>query len=173
MLTREVLWRLSVRELAGVLAAGHAIDLEALQGNYRGVSLGLPAIVERMTWKTFRKTFRRDKGSGKLVGHNVRMRQTGVFGPSEPERRNGDDVTFGPYEVVELPSSGTPFRCRAGVLLDYGARHPAWHPLARVRDPLVAVNVSDATLLLGATYLALGALETRTPSFFSLEREPV
>jgi hypothetical protein len=56
------------------------------------------------------------------------------------------------------------------VLLDYGAAHPAWHPLARLRDPVVAVEAGSVDLLLGASWLDLGA-RIRTPSFFTLERE--
>ncbi len=90
---------------------------------------------------------------------------------AEPLRtKGGAEVTFGPYAVVPLPSSGTPFRCRAGVLLDYGAKHPALHPLARVRDPLVSLHEKNADQLLGATYLAVGPFDIATPSFFALER---
>ncbi|MEZ4315095.1 MAG: hypothetical protein R3F14_44340, partial [Polyangiaceae bacterium] len=62
------------------------------------------------------------------------------------------------------------FHCKAGLLLDYGARHPAYHPLARLRDPIVAVREGSVDLLLGATYLAIGG-GVKTPSFFTLERE--
>ena len=171
-LTREDLWRMSGAELAAVLASGHPIDLALLRGPFRGVSLGLGGLVERLTWKTFRKRFWLDEQAGEIVGHNERLLQSGVASPPEPRRdARGDPVTFGPFLVRALPPDGTPFQCRAGVLLDYGARHPAWHPLARMRDPLVAVNEGSADLLLGASYLALGG-GVRTPSFFTLEAEP-
>jgi hypothetical protein len=159
-------------ELAAAIAGGHAIDLAALRGPYRGVSLGLGAVIERLSWKTFRKRFWLDEASGDVVGHNERLEQTGLDGPVTPQRdRRGAIVSFGPFRVVPLPEGGTPFHCRAGLLLDYGARHPAWHPLARVRDPIVAVNEGSLDLLLGASYLDLGGIEPRTPSFFTLERE--
>lgn len=158
---------MSAAELRGVLAAGHAIDPAALAGgDYLGTSLGLPGFIERLTWKIFRKVFR-EANDGAVTGYNVRLDQR----TAEPLRtKSGAEVTFGPYAVVPLPSSGTPFRCRAGVLLDYGAKHPALHPLARVRDPLVSLHEKNADLLLGATYLAVGPFDIATPSFFALER---
>ena len=171
-MTREDLWRMTRADLAAVLSAGHAIDLATLPGSYRGVSLGLGALLERATWKTFRKRIWRAPATSDLVGHNERLLQTGTDAPPEPQRdRKGTPITFGPFLVRPLPADGTPFHCRAGVLLDYGARHPLWHPLARLRDPLVAVNEANPDLLLGASYLALGGA-VRTPSFFTLEREP-
>jgi hypothetical protein len=152
----EDVWAMPRRELAALLAQGHPIDPGELAGNdYLGVSLGLPEIVVRLTWRHFQKSFRKD-GRGRVVGHNVRL--------VEPPK------VFGPFHVTDLPPCGTPFRCRAGVLLDYGAAHPAWHPLARVRDPLVALSPGSNELLLGATYFAAGGARLKTPSFFTLQR---
>jgi hypothetical protein len=145
----------SAAALAAALASGHPIEPRALVGSYRGVSLGLPDWVDRLAWKEFRKEFW--EGVAGVEGHNVR-----IEGVREP-------VTFGPFVVRELPS-GEPFGCRAGVLLDYGPTHPRWHPLGRLRDPLVALEPGSVRLLLGASYLQLGA-SLRTPSFFLLERE--
>lgn len=154
-------------ELARLLANGWPIDPQSLAGaDYRGTSLGLPGVVERLTWKTFRKVFRRSD-DGTIIGHNVRIDQRS----GEPlTDRRGDPIVFGPYHVVPLPPGGTPFGCRAGLLLDYGAAHPRLHPLGAVRDPLVSLEEGSARLLLGATYLSLGPLALRTPSFFTLER---
>lgn len=170
MLTASKISTMSVPGLAQLLREGHAIDPESLVGDYRGVSLGLPRTLEQLTWKTFRKSFFRGEG-GRIEGHNVRMQQTGLTGPSLPVLKNGAPVVFGPFVVSELPADGGPFGCHRGVLLDYGARHAAWHPLAGVRDPLVALVEGSSELLLGATYLAFGPLGIRTPSFFTLERE--
>jgi hypothetical protein len=170
--TVETLWSLSNAELARVLATGHPIDAAALTGSFRGVSLGLPAWVDRIAWKVFRKVFVR--GSAGVEGYNVRLVQSPglapVSGRAAAQQVRGRDRTFGPFRVTALPAAA-PFGCRAGVLLDYGAAHPVWHPLARLRDPLVAVVPGSTDLLLGASYLALGA-GVRTPSFFTLEREP-
>lgn len=167
------LWKLSAGELGEILRGGHAIDPEALAGcSYRGVSLGLPSIVIRVTWLTFRKVFRRDPRSGKLVGHNERLEQTGLDGPVRPALKKGKPIVFGPYEVIPLPADGTPFQVHRGLLLDYGRGHPPLHPLARVRDPIVALEVGSHALLLGATYLDLPLRPLKTPSFFTLELEP-
>lgn len=174
MIAREELWAMSRAELAQVMAAGHAIDLAALRGPHRGVSLGLGKVLERLSWKTFRKRFWLDEQSGGVVGHNERLVQTGLEGPMEPVRDGrGEVVHFGPFAVVPLPPGGTPFHCRAGVLLDYGASHPVWHPLARLRDPIAAVNEGSTDLLLGASYLEIGGAALKTPSFFTLERESI
>jgi hypothetical protein len=154
-------------ELARLIARGHPIEAAALAGgDYLGTSLGLPRVVERLTWKIFCKVFR--KGSdGTVIGHNVRLDQR--TGKPLVDRR-GEPVSFGPYRVAPMPAGGTPFGCRAGLLLDYGAAHSRLHPLGRVRDPLVSLREGSVELLLGATYLALGPLEVKTPSFFTLER---
>lgn len=169
--TREDLWAMDVRGLTSALQSGFELDPEALVGcDYRGVSLGLPRVVERLTWKVFRKVFRRAADGG-VIGHNVRLEQTGLWGPSIPRKRGGHEMRFGPYRVVPLPASGTPFGLRSGIVLDYGREHPRLHPLSLVRDPVVAVNDGSTELLLGATYLELFSGGVRTPSFFTLERE--
>jgi hypothetical protein len=161
------LWSLPSAELTRLLVNGRTPERDALAGHdFRGVSLGLPAFVERLTWKTFRKTFRR-RADGEVEGCNVRLEQRGVDAAPTPKRgRDGAPITFGPFSVVDVTNA--PFRCEAGVVLDYGSRHPPWHPLARVRDVVVAL---DDDLLLGALYLECGRLRVETPSFFTLERE--
>jgi hypothetical protein len=166
MKARE-LWSLSNRELARVLAEGDAVDPDALAGSsFRGVSLGLPRLLERLTWKTFRKSFRRT-ASG-VDGLNVRLVQNGLDGTPTARTKRGVDVTFGPFAVEPLPADGTPFGCRAGAVFHYGKRHPSWHPMACVRDVVVAL---DDDTLLGALYLEIGSFTLRTPSYFTLERE--
>jgi hypothetical protein len=167
----KALWGMSNAELAAILADGHPIAPEALCGSYRGISLGLPAWVDKVAWKAFRKVFRSEDG---VVGHNVRLRPPARIvpideEPAEPLLSRGQPVTFGPFRVRALPADD-PFGCRAGLLLDYGAMHPPWHPLGLLRDPLVAVLPGSSALLLGASWLQVG-LAMRTPSFFTLERE--
>ncbi|RLB64229.1 MAG: hypothetical protein DRI90_05055, partial [Deltaproteobacteria bacterium] len=61
-----------------LLTSGHSIDPRQLDDvEYRGISLGLPAIVEKLTWKKFKKVFHRDPATGVLRGWNVRMEQNG------------------------------------------------------------------------------------------------
>ena len=84
------LLQLARPQLAKLLCEGHSIDPAALDDTeYRGVSLGLPAFVDRMTWKTFKKVFHRDPGTGRLRGWNVRVQQTGLEPPFTPRQRNG------------------------------------------------------------------------------------
>lgn len=160
-----------------VLRDGHPVDPQALDGwAYRGTSLGMPALFDRLAWKTFQKAFHRDPRSGALRGWNVRTVQRGHEhatgrAPSEPVRdRNGTPRTFGPFEVVSARDRGVPHGFDRGLLLDYGCG-PRLDPTSRLRDPIVAVREGDATLLLGWSYLAVGGRAIDTPSFFVLERE--
>ncbi len=171
MLSAGDLWGMSRVELGGVLAAGHAIDPTALDDTaYRGVSLGLPAWVERLSWKTFQKVFHRD--AGRLRGWNVRLEQTGLDGESTPMVRRGKPFTFGHFEVVALDGYRTARTVGGGLMIDYGrGGNRRFDPIGRLRDPIVAVNSGSAELLLGWSYLDLGAFRLGTPSFFSLELE--
>ncbi len=146
-------------ELAQAMAAGHAIEPSALDDSrYRGISLGLPAFVEALTWKTFEKTFHRDPASGELRGWNVRLEQTGWTSAPVARKRDGWPWTFGHYDV----HAGHP------VLLDYGSRRNfALDPMRLVRDPLVALDAGSVQWLLGRSDIAGGL---RTPSYFLLER---
>jgi hypothetical protein len=161
VLTAREVGRLSRRDLAGLLRAGHPVRAADLAGYaFRGVSLGLPAAIERLSWKTFQKAFARD--GDRVRGWNVRVEQRGLGAPSVPLKRRGAPWSFGPFLV----------RDRAvGVLLDYGACAGLFDPLRGLRDPLVAVNAGDRDLLLGRSLLQLGPLLVPTPSFFTLERE--
>ncbi len=70
------------RALAELLAEGHSIDSRALEGfAYRGISLGVPDLVVRFSWRTFQKTFHR-LPDGRLVGWNVRAEQRGLGAPT-------------------------------------------------------------------------------------------
>ena len=153
------------RELHRLLLGGHRIDPRALDDSaYRGVSLGLPRWVERLTWKTFQKTFHRDPQSGRLRGWNVRLIQTGLDGPIVPRQRRGRPFTFGHYEVVDDAKG-------PGLLLDYRrGGNPHFDLSALVVDPLVALHADDPTLLLGWSCVALGGLRLPSPSYFTLER---
>lgn len=159
-------------DLARVMAAGHPIDPASLDDSvYQGTSLGLGRLIEKLTWRTFAKTFHRDPATGALRGWNVRCEQHGDDGPLVYQRRAGAPFTFGHYRVVPLRDEGTGRGLPGGLLLDYGgAGNPRLDPSSRARDPIVAVNPGDPTLLLGWMYLDLGLAMPRTPSFFLLER---
>lgn len=160
------------RRLMAELCAGAPIDPAALDDTeYRGVSLGLPAFIEKLSWKTFQKTFHRDVETGDLRGWNVRLVQNGLHAPCVPKEKKGEPFTFGHYRVVSTDRRTLPVRCEQGLLIDYGqGGNGRLDFIGRVRDPIVAVNEGSAELLLGWSYLELGFAQLKTPVFFTLER---
>ncbi len=159
--------------LMDLLRSGHAIDPRELDDvEYRGVSLGLPSIVEKLTWKTFKKVFHRDPETGVLRGWNVRVIQNGLEPSWEPLIKDGEPVTFGHYEVVDPAGHKVPKDCDRGLLIHYGlGGNRLRDGLSRLRDPIVALHPGGVELLLGWSYLDLGLKRVATPSFFSLERD--
>jgi len=159
--------------LTDLLHGGHPIDPSALDDTeYRGVSLGIPGIVESLTWKTFKKVFHRDPHSGQLRGWNVRMKQQGIDGPFEPIMKRGEPLTFGHFVVVEARPGDVPEGCDRGLLIDYGlGGNRRLDPVSRLRDPIVALEEGSAELLLGWSYLQIGRRQVPTPSFFCLTRD--
>ena len=153
-------------ELRRALERGHAVDPRALDDTeYTGISLALPKLVERLTWKTFTKTFHRDPATGDLRGWNVRMEQTGIDGPAVPRTKNGVPWTWGHYRVYATDRA--PYA--RGLLIDYGVRSNDL-VTRRMRDPLVAVREGDPNVLLGVSYLDFGWFRVLTPTFFMLVR---
>ncbi len=161
-MSRELLTLLPLAPAAlqAAMDRGARVPADALAGAwYRGTSLGLWSWVERLSWKTFAKVFHRDGGA--LRGWNVRLHQDGLGAPPRPRTRAGRPIVFGHYAVVEDPD---------GVVLDYGrGANPRLDPTRMVRDPLVALD-PDGAVLLGRTWLVVGARRLPTPSFFLLER---
>jgi hypothetical protein len=158
-------------QLAAALAQGHTIASDALANRvYRGVSLGLPDFVDRLAWKTFAKVFLRDRARKVLRGWNLRLEQTGLDGPLVPRQRRGVDFHFGHFRVEPAAGYALPRPLPQALVLDYGlGGNPRLDPSNRIRDPIVAVNEGSAELLLGWTYLDLGAFRVGTPSYFTLE----
>lgn len=148
------------------LLAGHPIDPADLDGwVYRGLSLGLPAWIDRLAWKTFAKAFAGGRG------WNVRIRQ-GDDGFEPLRDRRGDPRCFGQFAVVPLPPVGSlPLPVARGLLLDYGqGGNGRLDPVRFLRDPLVALRPGDADVLLGCTLLEVGPARLTTPSYFLLTR---
>jgi len=131
--------------LRALLARGHAIDPAVLDDTeYHGTSLGLPAMLERLTWKTFKKVFHRDPATGALRGWNVRIDQRA---PGWRERtRAGGPATFGHFAVVPLDAGRVPIPCPAGLLLDYGLGGMAWMEVGLDRSVLAMAAGEPATL---------------------------
>jgi len=173
MPTLDDLLRMPLAALRKAIRDGYAIDPEALvDTEYRGTSLGLPAFVDRIAWKTFQKTFHRDPNTGILRGWNVRVEQRGIGAESVALQKSGRPVTFGHYHVRSMEGVKPPWPVGPGLLLDYAvAGNPRLDPTSRVKDPIVALQPGDVDLLLGVMWLDLGPLQAPTPSFFALERE--
>src|SRR5262249_3750479 len=149
MTTARELRTASARALRDHVVHGHAVDPRDIEGwAYRGTSLGLPAAIERLTWKTFQKTFHRDPASGRLLGWNVRLEQDGIDAPSRPKLRRGRPVTEWNYEVVAPAGVPVPRGFDRGLLIDYARANNPPGVVQLVKDPLVALTPGSADELL-------------------------
>jgi hypothetical protein len=168
----ETLLNMNQKQLHQTLKEGHAVDPTWLDDTeYHGISLGLPAFMDHVAWKTFQKSFHRDPETGKLRGFNVRLEQTGVKGPVKPLIKKGVPKSFGHFAVVSLENKNAPGKTGPGVLLDYGrGKNHSLDPIRFLRDPLVALEPDDPSLLFGWSYVELGKRRISTPSFFALRR---
>jgi len=173
MTTAHDLLALSRAELRALLQAGHPVEQSELADRrYRGISLGLPQWVERLTWKKFMKAFGRDPESGRVVGWNVRVEQDALDAPCTPRRRaDGSLRSFGHFALLPRAGHEAAGQEPPGLLLHYGlGGNRLLDPLRCLRDPLVALRPGDPSLLLGWSYLQAG-LAIPTPSFFCLQLE--
>lgn len=173
--TIEEFLPLKAKQLAAVFAEGHPIDPKALENTeYKGISLGLPAFVDKLAWKTFKKTFHRDPDTGHLRGWNVRIQQTGLYGEYKPMVKNGGPFTFGHYLVVDNAGRKAPRPAPKGTLLiDYGVGgNKPFDLMTRfMRDPLVSLQRDNVEMLLGWSYFQVGPFQVNSPSYFLLLRD--
>lgn len=149
-------------ELASALATAPPADPARLAGwRFLGLSLGLPAWVDRLAWSIFEKDFvATDSG---VRGWNVRLEQELWRPDLRPTamQRKGAPFSFGHFAVRRDPD---------GTILDYGlGDNPALDPTRLVRDPLVALD-PEQHWLLGQSRVQLGPLDLATPSYFLLHR---
>ena len=157
------------RDLHALMGQGYAIEPASLDDReFHGVALGMPRLVEALTWKTFKKVFRRDPITGKLRGWNVAVEQRGVDGPFVDRLRRGQRVVYWPYEVHRAIDYMVPGPYHHGLMIDYGPPHGRLNPQHLIRDPLVALHDRSNELLLGYSYVDLGWGRLRTPTFFVL-----
>lgn len=171
-LTLDDLVAMDAAALDRTMKNGHPIDEAVIaEREYDGVSLNLPALVERMTWTKFCKVFHRDE-DGTLRGWNCKVDQTPLTEPWVLTRGNdGQPITYGHYRVVPCDGYRMPRPYDGGLMLDYGlGGNPRTDPTGAVRDPIVAVNEGDSTLLLGWSYVDAKIAKVGTPSFFALRR---
>jgi len=158
------------KALDRAMRTGHPMDPSVLaEREYDGVSLNLPRAVERITWVKFCKVFHREDGA--MRGWNCKVDQTPLEEPWRLTMKNGQPITYGHYGVVSCKGYRMPRPYGAGLMLDYGlGDNPRLDPTSRMRDPIVAVNEGDSTLLLGWSYVDMGISNVGTPSFFALRR---
>jgi len=170
----EDLLKMDRASLAEVMRAGGALDLDAMaETQYLGADCSLPPLMNRLLWKTFRKTFHRDSRTKELRGWNVRMEQTGVRGATQPMLdRRGRAKTFGHYVVRDASDISWPSSLRPAHYLDYGhAGNLRRDPAALGATPLVAVNPGSMDLLLGWEVLRVAGRLVPLPDYWALERQ--
>lgn len=171
MTTLHDLLSLDARALRAIVDRGHLVDPDGVAGRqYLGVDLSLPPLLSRLLWKTFRKTFHRDRQDGEVRGWNVRMEQHGVDGPAIPMRkRDGGLITFGHYRLRSAQGERFPGGWSGASFLDYHhAGNRRFDPAALGWCPLVAVNEGDMDLLLGWEVFRVGPLFVNLPLFWAL-----
>lgn len=172
MVTARALRSAPIDELRARIVEGFPVDPSALEGwAYRGTSLGMPSFVERLTWKTFQKTFYRHEPSQRLLGWNVRLEQDGLDAPSRPKTRHGAPVTEWNYEVCAPQGVAMPEGFDRGLVIDYSRAANPPGVVRIVKDPLVSLSPEHCDALLGVSYLVVAGRCIETPTYFTLERE--
>jgi hypothetical protein len=147
---------LDQRGLAERFARGRPVQTLAA-GRFRGVSLGLPRVIEKLTWKLFAKDVvvvdgAQQGGNGRVHQPPARDAATQLSTPLL-ERK-----TFAPF-VIGSDDDGA-------AIIDY-RRSSNPFPLSHTIDPLVAV---DDDVMLGVSDLHVAGRVQRTPTWFALLR---
>lgn len=170
--TFEELVRMDRHQLHDIIRRAHPVDPARLDGRqYQGVDLSLPPFMNKLLWKTFRKTFLRDPETGVTRGWNVRMEQGPIDGPQRPKRKaDGEVWTFAHYELRSAEGLRFPWGWKGPYYLDYGAAGNVFAD-SLAYTPLVAVNEGDMTLLLGWEVFKLGPFFVPLPDYWALRLE--
>ena len=166
--------KMTNREVASVFKQGYPIDLKELENTrYLGIDLSLPPWINKILWKTFRKTFYRDPQTGVMRGWNVRLEQTGWKGETIPMlNKKGKEIAFGHYVVCDAPGKKFPGGWRGQNYLDYGiAGNSLFDPARYTCSPIVAVNEGSVELLLGWEVIRLGSMLIPLPDYWLLKRD--
>lgn len=169
MTTLEDLLAMNRRSLRNLISTGHAVDPNELSDRQmNGVSLAVPVLARPFAWVKFRKTFKKlDDGS--LRGWNVQCEQTPLDQPWKHVMRKGEPVTYGHYKLRPQNDMKTPGPMGQGQIIDYTiGGNGLLDPMNFVRDPLVAVNEGDHSLLLGLSWVELGFTRFVIPAYFAL-----
>jgi hypothetical protein len=172
-ITLDDLLTMGNRQVAEVFFRGSPIAPGSLDNTqYLGIDLSLPPFMNKILWKTFRKTFYRDPKTGVLRGWNVRMEQTGWEKPGTPMMKNGKPVTFGHYHLLPAKGKKFPKNWQGADYLDYAvAGNPVYDPARYTYSPLVAVNAGSSALLLGWEVFRVAGMPLAIPDFWALKRE--
>ena len=170
-ITFEQLVAMDDDALDRVMRNGHPIDEDVLAGRvYDGVSLNLPKLVMKLSWEKFAKVFHREP-DGSLRGWNCKIEQSPLAEPWVLKIQKGAPITYGHYAVRPCDAYRLPRPYDGGLMLDYGlGGNGRLDPTRNLRDPVVAVNEGDSTLLLGWSYVDIAGARVGTPSFFALRR---
>lgn len=169
-LTLDDLQRMDRHQLHAILDRAHPLDPDAVAGRqYQGIDLSLPPFVNRLLWKTFRKTFVR-ADDGTVRGWNVRMEQQGIDGPRVPKTRRGEIWHFAHYALRSAEGLRFPRGWKGSHFLDYRVPgNPFGENLGYC--PLVAVNEGDSDLLLGWEVFKVGGVFVPLPDYWALRVE--
>lgn len=170
----EDMLQMSNKEVAEVFRNGHAIKTEELHNTqYLGVDLSLPAWLNKILWKTFRKTFYLDPTTGVLRGWNVKLEQTGYSFPTVARKNSkGKELAFGHYHVCSAKDKKFPRGWQGADYLDYGvAGNPIFDAAGLGYCPLVAVNEGSTDLLLGWEVFKIGGLFIPLNDYWLLKKE--
>jgi hypothetical protein len=172
-ITLQDLLAMNNQQRAQIVKTAHPFDPAALAGNmYLGIDLSLPPIMNKILWKTFRKTFHLDPQTNVLRGWNVRMEQTGYDGPGTPMTdKRGKQIAFGHYHVLSAKGKRFPQQWTGEQYLDYTVSgNPVYDVAGLGYCPLVAVNQGSSDLLLGWEVFKLGPVFVPLPDFWALQK---
>lgn len=170
----ESLVQMKPDQVAEVFRMGHPVDPASIAGfQYLGVDLCLPPWVNRILWKTFRKTFYRDPETGIIRGWNVRLEQRGWESVQVPLLKSGgEEFSFGHYHLCSAEGKKFPKGWKGSHYLDYGlAGNPFFDPAGLGYCPLVAVNEGSSDLLLGWEVFKVGNVFIPLNDYWLLKKE--
>ncbi len=174
MITFEDMLAMNNQQVAEVFKNGFPINYKELHNTqYLGVDLSLPAWVNKILWKTFRKTFYRDEQTGIIRGWNVKLEQTGYSFPTLAKKdKQGKEFSFGHYHLCSAKGKSFPRGWQGTDYLDYGvAGNPFYDVAGLGYCPIVAVNEGSNDLLLGWEVFKIGPFFIPLNDYWLLKKE--
>ncbi len=150
--------RITKQDLSTVFQQAKNFSPESLIGKrFDGISLGLPKIIENLTWIKFGKVF--SKSNNCIWGWNVKMKQNALDAPWQMK----PETDWGYFNVYpgRVPKTNDP-----GIVLDY--RHPKNSLINPARRTYDVIKEVQPGLLLGRMWLSTPLTYIPTPSYFAL-----